>query len=1165
DAPTLTSPDASGNEDTAIALSFSSALTDTDGSESLSITISGVPAGASLNHGTDNGGGVWTLTQAQLAGLTITPPANSGDDFTLTVTATSSEGENGSTASTSDTVLVTVNAVADAPVGVNDTSTSPGATATTEKGGTLNGSGGSNGTGNVLTNDTDVDSGSLTVSAIRTGGTEGAGTAGSLGVGLVGAHGTLTIAANGSYTYVVNENDAAVQALNTGGTITESFNYTVSDGSLTDTAVLTVTINGANDAPVAQGDVYSVTSGGVLHVVVGGTPDGVLANDTDVDSAMSAVLNTGPAHGTLTLNANGSFDYTPTAGYIGTDTFTYHANDGSASSNVVTVLIAVAAGASSGHIIDFGSAQDTADFSRATFDNSPATGGAWSVYMGGSQDTLTTAWNHLNGTTSYFADTVPVGTPGNPNDAVTALFSVDQLESILSDTTYRGLLQTYFDGSIGNSDALDLSGSAWNAKVAGFGRADIAVAASNGAVIEYSAIVSGFDANLPDFFNTNLTGNGADNTIVGTINGETIGVNETNANGNGNDILVGLGGDDSLFGGAGSDLLLGGAGNDTLTGGTGADILSGGAGSDVFAYTATVQSSGANIDTIIDFTAGTDKIKLSNTIDANTIAGGLQNFSTVTNTSTPGAAQNNNVWWFYNAATDETIVRADTNGIVASAELEIHLSGNIALTATDFVLNAAPAGVAGHSINLGLTAPIEMDGQSASVSVKGVPSGWMLDGGTKMDDGSWSVQTDDVRSLSITSSAGLPGAVMLNVTASWTNVDGSTITVATDSNVEAYSEGSPIFAWSGDDHLTGSSGTDLFVFSQPIGHDTIYSFDDATDQIDLIGYADFTTFGDIQTHMTDDGNGDAVVTLADGQSITFHGVNAASLTESNFVFDLTPVMNNAGTMTIGDGAMLPLSGIINNTGTIALESAGNGTLLQVIQHGVTLEGGGQVILSDSGDNVITGTLGSVTVTNVDNTISGAGQLGAGQMILINEGTIIATGTNSLDIDTGTNIVINVGTLEATGSGGLVIDSDVENSGLLWAHGGNITLDGNVTGSGTALMDGVATLEFGAASTANVTLDAAATGTLKLADSFDFSGLVSGFNADDHLDLLDVAFGAGTTASYVENQAGTGGTLSVTDGVHTANIALLGQYSADGFTVAADDSFGTLLSYRDHLI
>ncbi len=91
------------------------------------------------------------------------------------------------------------------------------------------------------------------------------------------------------------------------------------------------------------------------------------------------------------------------------------------------------------------------------------------------------------------------------------------------------------------------------------------------------------------------------------------------------------------------------------------------------------------------------------------------------------------------------------------------------------------------------------------------------------------------------------------------------------------------------------------------------------DQIDLIGYAGFTSFGDVQANMADDANGNAVITLGDGQSITIDGVNAAALTASNFVFDLTPVTDNAGDMTIGDGAMLPLSGIINNTGTIALE------------------------------------------------------------------------------------------------------------------------------------------------------------------------------------------------------------------------------------------------------
>ena len=78
--------------------------------------------------------------------------------------------------------------------------------------------------------------------------------------------------------------------------------------------------------------------------------------------------------------------------------------------------------------------------------------------------------------------------------------------------------------------------------------------------------------------------------------------------------------------------------------------------------------------------------------------------------------------------------------------------------------------------------------------------------------------------------------------------------------------------------------------------------------------------------------------------------------------------------------------------------------------------------------------------------------------------------------------------------------------------------------------------------------AGASETLKLADSFDFSGIVSGFNQNDHIDLRDISFGAGTTAGYVENQAGTGGTLSVTDGAHAVNIELLGHYSADDLTV-----------------
>ncbi|QDP20455.1 cadherin-like domain-containing protein [Sphingomonas xanthus] len=115
DQPSLSVAAASGDEDSAIALSISSALTDTDGSETLSIKISGVPTGAVLSAGTNNGDGSWTLTPAQLAGLTITPPANSDADFTLTVEATSTEANGGDTATNSDTILVTVTAVADQP------------------------------------------------------------------------------------------------------------------------------------------------------------------------------------------------------------------------------------------------------------------------------------------------------------------------------------------------------------------------------------------------------------------------------------------------------------------------------------------------------------------------------------------------------------------------------------------------------------------------------------------------------------------------------------------------------------------------------------------------------------------------------------------------------------------------------------------------------------------------------------------------------------------------------------------------------------------------------------------------------------------------------------------------------------------------------------------
>src|SRR5262249_57949445 len=70
--------------------------------------------------------------------------------------------------------------------------------------------------------------------------------------------------------------------------------------------------------------------------------EGVLANDTDVDGdKLTAVLDKGPGHGELTLNADGSFTYTPDANYNGADSFTYKANDGSLDNDPVTVNLTI--------------------------------------------------------------------------------------------------------------------------------------------------------------------------------------------------------------------------------------------------------------------------------------------------------------------------------------------------------------------------------------------------------------------------------------------------------------------------------------------------------------------------------------------------------------------------------------------------------------------------------------------------------------------------------------------------------------------------------------------------------------------------------------------------------------------------------------------------------
>ncbi|AOK62280.1 Ig-like domain repeat protein [Burkholderia ubonensis] len=473
--------------------------------------------------------------------------------------------------------------------------------------------------------------------------------------------------------------------------------------------------------------------------------------------------------------------------------------------------------------------------------------------------------------------------------------------------------------------------------------------------------------------------------------------------------------------------------------------------------------------------------------------------------------------------------------------------------------HTAPAGVAGSEINLALADP-SGHASDLAVTIAGIPSGWSLNAGTDLGNGAWLVPTNDLGALTITPPASFTGATVLTVNETWTGADGSHQAVTVADNVEAFAANAPIFAWSGDDQLTGSAGHDLFVFAQPIGNDTLHNLDLAADKIDLVGFTGITSFSDVQAHMTDDANGNAVIALGDGATITVTGAHSTDLTSDNFVFDQEPVTTNAGVMTVNDGAMLPVGGTIDNTGTIALGSTGDLTRLEVLVKSATLEGGGYVTLSDDSHNVVFGSTPDATLVNVDNTIAGAGQIGAGQLTLVNEGTIVASGANALVIDTGTHAVVNTGTLEATGSGGLLIDSAVANTGNLWANNGNLTIQGDVTGAGSATISGAATLEFGGASAENTTFADGAAGTLKLDQSAGFTGTVSGFGAGDTLDLADVLYSDHTTLSFTANDTGTGGTLTVSDGAHTAQVALQGNLSAGSFQLSHDQGSGTVVTY-----
>ena len=250
--------------------------------------------------------------------------------------------------------------------------------------------------------------------------------------------------------------------------------------------------------------------------------------------------------------------------------------------------------------------------------------------------------------------------------------------------------------------------------------------------------------------------------------------------------------------------------------------------------------------------------------------------------------------------------------------------------------------------------------------------------------------------------------------------------------------------------------------------------------------------------------GSGLVQLSSSQAGTLDGATGGALT-------------NAGSFQVDDNATLDVYGTIHNTGTIALASGGGDTANLVAAGSVvTLNGGGTIFLGDvSGNNRILSATGAETLLNVDNTIEGSGQIGAGQLTFSNEALVDATGLNNgLFLNTATT---NTGTLEATGPAGLFIQSTVTNTGGLIEAVGPASVmlanaDDIVGGTVATTSAGLVQLLTGQAGT----LDGITSGALTNAGSFqiDDNATLDVYGTIHNTGTIALASGGGDTANLV---------------------------------------------------
>ena len=168
-------------------------------------------------------------------------------------------------------------------------------------------------TGSVLGNDSDIEGDALSVNTTPV---------------IDPANGSVQLDSDGTFIYTPGANFIGA----------DSFTYEVNDGNGgTNTATANITVNSVNDAPIATDDTFNTDE----DVMLTGS---VLGNDSDIDGDAFSVNTTpviDPANGSVQLNTDGTFTYTPDANFFGSDTFTYEVSDGNGGTDQAIVNITV--------------------------------------------------------------------------------------------------------------------------------------------------------------------------------------------------------------------------------------------------------------------------------------------------------------------------------------------------------------------------------------------------------------------------------------------------------------------------------------------------------------------------------------------------------------------------------------------------------------------------------------------------------------------------------------------------------------------------------------------------------------------------------------------------------------------------------------------------------